>query len=165
MYFMNDLIDLYVDALRWLYKARPIYAFVAVGATLASVVIGVLTALLVTSPSGVDLSTAPGEVSTRLRDASQDLQAISSTIAQGQQEIDVLSETIDVLGPEATDLQTFLDENPEERELLQRLASSGGRPIWLDIVFLFAGIVGGTIAGVIVDRFLTTLRGQADTQA
>lgn len=154
---MNPLdlgLEWYVRQLKRLYEARPLYAFATLATTIAAVTTAIVLAGVVTSPSGGDTSQSPEQVTARLQEASADLRAVSDAVDEAQGTIGGLTRTVEDLESQATDLQTFLEANPKERQLMQNLASGGARPIWLDIVFLIAGILFGAVAGVVLDRFV-----------
>ena len=109
-----------------------------------------------TSPSG-DISKEPERVTAKLDQASNDLKRISETINEGQASIGAMTKTVDDLKTRATDLETFLQENPQERDLLNRLASGGGRPLWIDVVFVAASAILGAVVGVVLDRLVTNI--------
>jgi len=156
---VNLALEWYVRQLKRLYEARPLYAFATLATTIAAVTTAIVVAGVVTSPSGGNTGQSPEQVTARLQEASADLRAVSNAVDEAQGTIGGLTRTVEDLESEAAELQTFLEANPEERELMQNLASAGARPIWLDIVFLIAGILFGAVAGVVVDRFVKLIWG------
>jgi ABC-type dipeptide/oligopeptide/nickel transport system permease subunit len=151
-----EVTDWYVRGVMRL-PARLRFA-VMVGCVLfVGAIFGLVTILSsITSPSN-DVSKEPERVTAKLDQASSDLRRISETISEGEASIGAMTKTVDDLKTQATSLQTFLQENPQERDLLNRLASGGRRSIWIDVAFVAASALLGAVVGAILDRFLTNV--------